>query len=166
MSDMTEGARRYAMDARDQADRGLRWMLNEQPLLLGALGLALGAAIGALVPGTEMEDRLMGDTRDDLMGRARETAEDAYEGVKDKAQGLMGQAEEKAGESRGGIAGTVRDAAHAARESVTQAARDMAEQAKSALNEAGRTDEPGRPADQQPGSPAGHAQPARPGGRG
>lgn len=163
MSGMTEGARRYAMEARGQADRGMRWMLDEQPLLLGALGLAVGAAVGALIPSTEMEDRLMGETRDDLVGRVRETAEEAYEGAKDKAQGLMGEAGEKAGAAGGGIAESVRNAAHSARESVTQAAKEMADQAKSALHEAGRGDEPNRP-ENAPGATPNRTQPARPGG--
>lgn len=130
--------RGYARDARHNADRGMRWMLQEQPLLLGALGLAVGAAVGALIPGTEVENRWMGETREELMGQARQTAEEAYEGVKDEARHFAGEAGEG-----GGIAGAVRNAAHGARETVAQAAKDMAEQAKSALEQAGRSDEPG-----------------------
>jgi hypothetical protein len=46
--------------ARERADR----LLHEQPLMLGALGLAAGAIMGALLPATEAEDRLIGDVRE------------------------------------------------------------------------------------------------------
>lgn len=136
-------------EVRRHADRGLRWMLQEQPLLLGALGLALGAAVGALVPGTETEDRLMGEAREDLIGQARDVAEEGYQSLRSAG-----------GDARGGVAGMVQDAAHGAREAVTQAARDMAEQAKSALNEAGRTEESSKPTAPERARP----DPARPGG--
>jgi hypothetical protein len=37
---------------------------RDQPLLAGTLGIAIGAAQGALVPSTEMEDEMMGETSD------------------------------------------------------------------------------------------------------
>jgi ElaB/YqjD/DUF883 family membrane-anchored ribosome-binding protein len=46
--------------ARQRMDR----LLHEQPLMLGAIGLAAGAIIGALLPTTEHEDRWLGDARD------------------------------------------------------------------------------------------------------
>jgi hypothetical protein len=87
-------------------------VLEREPLVLGALGLAIGAAIGAMLPRTEVEDRFMGETRDRLrddaeayareqMERGKEVAGDVYRAAKDKAEeaGLMpGQIAEKAGE--------------------------------------------------------------------
>jgi ElaB/YqjD/DUF883 family membrane-anchored ribosome-binding protein len=55
-----------ASRAREQADYARQRMdrlLHEQPLILGALGLAAGAIIGALLPSTEHEDRLLGEAR-------------------------------------------------------------------------------------------------------
>jgi ElaB/YqjD/DUF883 family membrane-anchored ribosome-binding protein len=46
--------------ARERMDR----LLHEQPLMLGALGLAAGAIIGALLPTTEHEGRMLGEMRD------------------------------------------------------------------------------------------------------
>src|SRR6516164_1582259 len=34
---------------------------RDQPLVLGGIGVALGAVLGAILPMTEAEDRLMGD---------------------------------------------------------------------------------------------------------
>jgi beta-lactamase regulating signal transducer with metallopeptidase domain len=46
-----------------RAREGFNTLLEEQPLVLGAFGVALGAIIGAALPSTEQEDRLVGDTR-------------------------------------------------------------------------------------------------------
>lgn len=115
MADAAEGARERVAGARDEvrnraaaarvrarrygqrARRGALDMLHEQPLVLGAIGLAVGAAIGAALPPSEPEDRLMGETRDRLKRRAeaigREqaakagaAAQAAYEAAKDEAE--------------------------------------------------------------------------------
>jgi len=52
---------------------------KEQPLVLAGLGLAVGAVIGALLPPTETEDRLLGETADDAKETARRIAERAKE---------------------------------------------------------------------------------------
>jgi hypothetical protein len=49
---------------REQGRQGLDYVVRDQPLILGAIGLAVGAAVGALIPNTEAENRLMGETRD------------------------------------------------------------------------------------------------------
>jgi hypothetical protein len=54
------------------AREGIAAALERQPLLLGAFGLALGAALGALLPGSEAEDRLLGETRDRVADQAGE----------------------------------------------------------------------------------------------
>lgn len=102
-------------DVRRQADRGLRWMLQEQPLLLGALGLALGAAVGALVPGGEAEDRSMDEAREDLMDEARDVAREGRDNL--RAAGA---------EVRDAAAEVVQDAAQGARDAA-QAVRDAAQ---------------------------------------
>jgi hypothetical protein len=70
-----------AQSARSQARRageGFNDLLYEQPLLVGALGVAVGALIGAALPTTETEDRALGDTRDRLMQRARDVGAEQY----------------------------------------------------------------------------------------
>ena len=77
----------YAADtARHQAERvrsGYDHLVQEQPLALGAIGLAIGAVLGAVTPRTRQEDRLMGPTRDrlahDLEDAAREPLERAVQ---------------------------------------------------------------------------------------
>ncbi len=61
--------------------------------MLAGLGLALGAIMGALIPPTETEDRLMGDTSDQMKDQARAMAEDQYENAKSAAETGMDQAQ-------------------------------------------------------------------------
>ncbi len=68
-----------------QARRVVNWLqrtLQENPLPLGGVVLGLGAATGLLVPGTEQEKRVMGETRDRLAEKAQQAAGD----LKMKAQ--------------------------------------------------------------------------------
>lgn len=54
-------------------------LLDEQPLVLGAIGLAVGAIIGAALPSTEQEDRLVGELSDKTLNKGKEIGARAYE---------------------------------------------------------------------------------------
>jgi hypothetical protein len=60
--------------------------LKDEPLVLAAIGVALGAAIGAVLPASEAEDRLMGDTSDALKQGAAEATQEQWEKSKKVAQ--------------------------------------------------------------------------------
>lgn len=79
----------------EQAHVSFDRMLEEQPLVLGAMGLAAGALIGALLPASETENRWLGEARD---GAVRTAAQAAREEV-----GAMMSGEESGqqGEGRG-----------------------------------------------------------------
>jgi Protein of unknown function (DUF3618) len=77
-----ERASSTASIAHDQARRIRQQFsstLEEQPLVLGAIGLAIGAAIGLVVPSTDQEDRFMGEARDNIMQKGKEIGANAYE---------------------------------------------------------------------------------------
>ena len=78
---MGRGAERAAYQARD----GLMDALDREPLIVGALGLALGAAIGAMLPSTRIEDETFGQTRDDMKDEAMRAMQRGYDGAKDVA---------------------------------------------------------------------------------
>lgn len=61
------------------AAEGIAEALERQPLLLGAIGLAIGAALGALLPASEAEDRLLGEARDRVANEAGEAWQEAKE---------------------------------------------------------------------------------------
>ena len=54
-------------------------MRDERPILLAGLGLAVGALIGAAIPPTRTEDRLMGEARDKAVDRAKEKGREQTE---------------------------------------------------------------------------------------
>ena len=81
-----------ASAAREQLERaksGWNDMLRDQPLALGAIGLAIGALTAALAPRTRYEDELVGPARDELADQAADRAREAAqpsEGVKPYAE--------------------------------------------------------------------------------
>jgi hypothetical protein len=69
-----------ASTAREQAmrvERSLEATLQSNPLALGAVALAVGAAVGYSLPRTQKEDELMGGVRDRLLHGATDLAHDA-----------------------------------------------------------------------------------------
>jgi hypothetical protein len=92
----------HVRDNMSGAGRGVMNFLNEQPLVLAGLGIAIGAVIGAALPSTETEDDLMGEQSDALKGQAADFAgeqidkskagaKQAWRGAKEEGakQGLM-----------------------------------------------------------------------------
>ncbi|MFC7553216.1 hypothetical protein ACFQU7_14695 [Pseudoroseomonas wenyumeiae] len=71
---------------------------TEQPLLLGALGLALGAVVGALLPRTRTEDRLMGEASDAVTQQLSSAAQEQYAQAKDVVAERVGEVREKLGD--------------------------------------------------------------------
>jgi hypothetical protein len=79
-----ETAGQVADQVQEQATRAqsfLQRQLAENPLAVGAAAVALGAALGATLGTTPREDRLMGDLRDRLMGRAQAATQETMEKV-------------------------------------------------------------------------------------
>ncbi len=64
--------------------------IQEHPLVVGALGVALGAALAGLFPTTRKEDEYMGEYRDRALHKAaevgQEQADKAQHAVHDKAE--------------------------------------------------------------------------------
>ena len=75
---LRSGASRAAEVTRAQAERMNR-LLHEQPLMLGALGLAAGAIIGALLPTTEHEGRMLGEMRNKAMKEVAQKSRAKFE---------------------------------------------------------------------------------------
>jgi hypothetical protein len=104
-----EKARELAADAREKLEHGVEKMrdrvddvrervedvrerVEDDPLVLAALGIALGAALGAGLPRTRVEDELFGEKRDELAAKAKQVGEQLREGVK-HGMGEEGRAE-------------------------------------------------------------------------
>jgi gas vesicle protein len=61
---------------------------TEYPLAAGAIAVALGAAVGLSAPATEVENRYMGEKRDQAVERARAAAEELRQNVTQKAKNV------------------------------------------------------------------------------
>jgi len=71
------------------ATRGVLDFCKDQPLVLAGLGLAIGAALGAAIPETEAEDRLMGETADQVKQKAQALASDQLQVAKQVGQHMV-----------------------------------------------------------------------------
>ena len=58
-------------------------LLKEQPLMVAAAGIALGAMLGAALPSTATEQRYMGKTSAGLADKVKQQAREGYEAVRD-----------------------------------------------------------------------------------
>ena len=77
-----------------RAREGFNDLLSEQPLLMGALGIAVGAAIGAALPTTDQEDRLFGSVRDKALSEVKQRGTESYEQVREKVNAVGQQAKQ------------------------------------------------------------------------
>lgn len=128
---------------------GMAGFMQRQPLVAGGIGLLIGAALGAVLPGSEAEDRLMGEARDQVASRVQSLAEQGYEQAKQVAnehlsnvQAAAGETYSKVREHVGGSgvspergADALGQVAREVREAVEQTARDIAGQARNAAGD-------------------------------
>jgi hypothetical protein len=102
MSDAVEGLKAPGNKPKAQSEFGRHYpapqssrfadLLERQPLALGAVGLAVGAAIASAFPSTDAEGRLMGAAGQGL----RETAADATDTLIDKAVSVIDETTKEA----------------------------------------------------------------------
>ena len=86
VGDTASSLTHQASDKAHEAATGLSRVVQERPLVVGALFALLGAIIGLLLPETRKENELFGATRDRLLDSARETAQDLAETAKTVAK--------------------------------------------------------------------------------
>ena len=90
-----QAARNQAERVRYQAERvrtGYDSIVRDQPLALGAIGLAIGACLAAAAPRTRPEDELMGEASDRLTEQAKQIGKQQLE----KAQQVAAKAKDAA----------------------------------------------------------------------
>lgn len=90
-SGLTAQAQARAEELRLRAQQRYQETLDTEPLILGAIGLAVGMAIGASIPATRAENRYIGPHRDKLVGRGRDLAKTSLAEAKTVAERAYGQ---------------------------------------------------------------------------
>lgn len=79
-----------------QQGRELGDWFQEQPLAAGALGVAVGAMLGSMLPSTRTEDRLIGDRADAVRDYAGERASTMAHQAEDRIKGMAADTRRKA----------------------------------------------------------------------
>jgi ElaB/YqjD/DUF883 family membrane-anchored ribosome-binding protein len=82
----------------EKLTRSAMQLLDDQPLIVGALAFAAGAAIGATLPATRQEDKMLGAASDEVRREAGQVASDLYAQGKEKAAEVYEDVAAKAGE--------------------------------------------------------------------
>lgn len=133
--DAMNNASRYIPHNSSEARSKLSNLLQEQPLVLGAFGLAIGAAIGAAIPISQTEDDWMGSTAHSVRHAAQDAARQEVEELRNAA-----------GETLEGFKKSATEHGLSA-ENMTDLVRDVGSRAKTAMNQVGGSHD----ADKKPG---------------
>ena len=89
MGSMRDRAGQMTETAREQLQRargGVDYLVNEQPLALGAIGLAIGALFGGVTPRTRKEEEMMGEASRNLIEKTKEAGSEQMEKAKATAR--------------------------------------------------------------------------------
>ncbi|MFZ3585452.1 hypothetical protein ACOI1H_25560, partial [Loktanella sp. DJP18] len=128
--DRIVAARKQATEAYDQvydaAQQGgsqLADFYDRQPLVIGALGLAIGAAIGAVAPRTDFEDDAMGKQRDQLFAEA----ERIYDEEKGKMETVAAEAVKEAKSQASNVSNSISENVKSSADDVKSAATKVAD---------------------------------------
>lgn len=92
---VSDGTRRRVHMATDRFDE----TLNENPVAIGMVALAVGMAAGLAIPESRRERELMGQYRDQLVDRVRETVGETRERVQHVAERVVEETKEVAREA-------------------------------------------------------------------
>lgn len=134
LHDGAQSARSSLYDGAEKTREVYQSLLQENPLLLGAVAAALGLSIGMLLPATEPEDRVLGPTRDSLLDQARAIVDNArqaaVESLRFGAENVKAHLEEAAHEAKTTLTETLESAKEVVKEELEQGTEgsDEAEQ--------------------------------------
>jgi gas vesicle protein len=94
------------------ATRGLVDFCKNQPLMLAGLGLALGAGLGAAIPESEGENRLMGEAADQIKEKAEHLATEQMQTAKTVGQHMVEETAKLAKEELAGVVDKMQEQKH------------------------------------------------------
>jgi hypothetical protein len=155
-------ATRGASHLRHGAADATSTLLHTEPLVLGAIGLAIGAALGALLPTTRTEERYLGEAGEKLRSGAGDLARAALDEGKAIAKDVYGAGMAKAeeagltGESAAGVVEKVGDVVRA----TVDKARETAEERLASVGSGDSGGSAASPGPSAPGTSTPGASPA------
>lgn len=143
-------ARRAAISAGQSTQKTLRRgkqsagdFFENQPLVVGALAVALGAAIGGLIPRSRFENETFGSRRDRLVQEADRILEEEKRKLGAVAQAAVGEARNIAASKRDAVSEVTGDRTLAA--TVLDEAKRVGKQVADTAAEAAKDEKLGKP---------------------
>jgi len=109
MKGTVQNSTQSAMEYGTSLQRNLGALLERQPLVLGAIGLAIGAGIASAFPSTQVEGDFMGEASAAVKEKIQELASDTTELVSAKAEQVLADVKAEA-KVQGLTTSTVKDA--------------------------------------------------------
>jgi hypothetical protein len=134
------------------AKLGFWQTMEENPFVIGAATLALGIIAGLLVPSTDKEDELMGETRDHLFDEVKEAGQQALDKGMHVADAVVDKVKEEA-QHQGLTPESVVDKVKNVAKEATNTAKEEAKRQNLTPEAALNAMKPDQPA--QPGQPQG-----------
>ena len=125
---------RIGMGMMGDVRENLSRVAHDQPLMVAAIGLAIGAGLGAALPRTRVENRLVGDTADRVKDAATEAASEGYDRAKEVVTRTAEEIQEEA-RRQGLTPDTIAETARHAAEDVTDRVKAVAERARTSVSE-------------------------------
>jgi gas vesicle protein len=134
-SDLSDKVKEQASELGEKVHEGARkaqlgfWQLLEaRPLMVGAATLAVGLLVGLSIPSTDVEDELMGETRDQLLDSAKDTGREVLDKGKQVANATVDAVKHAAEEQNltvNSLTEKVKAVASQARETVASEAKNQ-----------------------------------------
>ena len=111
--------------------------IQENPIIAGALAIALGAALALMLPPTRRERKLIGDASDEVKASVREGLEETVDRAKDVVRNATGAAADVVRKEATKVRETVEDRAESIAEEVSGSERSDIETAAGARPSSG-----------------------------
>lgn len=149
VSDRAVELRRQAKTQVRRARVGFWQTMEENPLMVGAATLALGVIVGLMLPSTEREDELMGETRDHLLDQAKETGHQMLDKSKHVAEAVADKVKQEArnqGLTPEGVADKVKNVAKEATNTAKEEAKRQNLTPDALTNQGQQASKPAQPA--------------------
>jgi uncharacterized protein YjbJ (UPF0337 family)/gas vesicle protein len=110
-----------------QVGRRMEHQVEDNPLMIGAVAFAVGAAVAMLMPQSRMENRYVGETRDRVMDSAKELGQDVAERAQRVVEEVRPELEQTARKVVDDVKQVGKEAAHELQDTA-QKAQDKAKQ--------------------------------------
>ena len=95
-TDAANNLRHRATETSRQVTTTFAETIQQNPLVVGGIGLAIGMLLASALPRSDLETGLMGAASDELKERVSDAASQGYEAVKDAASAVAGDVAQRA----------------------------------------------------------------------